>query len=201
MTNMDANQLRRLRLHFTALVSLAALTVLSWGHFHGGVTRHHIFNRADMPAISNWWGGLLLPALTWFLLGRINKRLAHQPNEKPEASRHHVKIAIGFAASLLFGLLLAASFLIGYEAITSYLFFGMLVLALFLPVFRAECVLGFVFGMTLAFGAVLPILIGSVVATLSALVHYLIRPVIRRAWALLLPNQSSTKGSNRSSAE
>lgn len=53
---------------------------------------------------------------------------------------------------------MATTFSIGQEAITSYLFYGLLPLALFLPVYRPECPLGFVLGMCTVFGTVLPTL-------------------------------------------
>jgi hypothetical protein len=173
----------RLRLYFSALVGIAALVVLSWSYFHGGVSSHHLFYRADMPAISNWWGAILLPSLTWFLLGRIRKRFVDLPIGKPGTLNFRARITVGFAGSLLFGLLLSVTFLLGYDGITANLFFGLLVLALFLPVFRGECMLGFVFGMAPAFGPVLPILVGSMIAALSALTYYYIRPVLRWVWA------------------
>jgi hypothetical protein len=60
------------------------------------------------------------------------------------------------------------------------LVYGIFLVALFLPIYRAESVLGFVLGMTFAFGSVLPILFGSIVALLSALLYQYVRPVIVR---------------------
>ncbi len=198
---MDENQFDRLRPLLTSVVTLSVLAILTWGHFHGGVPSHHLLHRADMPAISDWWGGLLLPALTWFVLSRIHKRLIRPIDGAGEASKRLARVAIWFVGSLLFGLLFAATFLMGFEDLTSYLFFGLLLLVLFLPVFRAECMLGFVFGMSIAFGAVLPTMIGSLIAILSALGHYLIRPILGRVWALFRSKRSSATGRNRSSGE
>ena len=59
-----------------------------------------------------------------------------------------MSVVAGFVGALLFGILLSVSFTNDYETIASYLFRGMFLLALLLPVYRAECVLGFVLGMT-----------------------------------------------------
>jgi len=68
----------------------------------------------------------------------------------------------------------------GHESITSYLFFGLLPLALILPVYRPECLLGFVLGMSAAFGAVLPTLFGTLMALVTFVIHRFVgRPLQR----------------------
>ena len=66
------------RILITGIVTLLILGLLLWQNFHGGVPSHHILNRADLPEISNWWGGLVLPILTWVLLRKIEKRISKQ---------------------------------------------------------------------------------------------------------------------------
>jgi hypothetical protein len=46
-------------------------------------------------------------------------------------------------------------------------------------------VLGFVSGLIVVFGAVLPSIIALVFVALSALVHLLIRPMVSRVWVRL----------------
>ncbi|MDQ6769716.1 MAG: hypothetical protein M3Z54_06985 [Gemmatimonadota bacterium] len=173
---MSEQQRPQLRLYLTGLVLLAEGAHLTWEHFHGGVVSHHILHRSDMPAISNWWGVLLLPALTWFLTGRIQKRLAL------DSAGKGTTVVLGFVGSLLYGILLAVSFTNHFESIASYLFQGMLLLAILLPVYRAECVLGFVLGMAFTFGAVLPTVAGSIIGAVSAVMHLAIRPGLVRLW-------------------
>ena len=55
----------------------------------------------------------------------------------------------------------------------AYLFLGLIVAALLVPVYRAEYVLGFMLGMTFTFGAVLPSLIACMLATFSRVTHWL----------------------------
>ena len=64
-----------------ALVALASLVaaavLLGYEHFNGGVQSHHLLNRPDLPAISNWLGLLALPAIGWLVGIRIRNRPAH----------------------------------------------------------------------------------------------------------------------------
>lgn len=169
-----------LRLYFTALVMLGEWAHLAWQHFNGGVVSHHILNSAELPAISNWWGVVVLPAITWFLVGRIRKRAALNSGQKDSTSRAPVGIVVGFVGSLTFGIALSVAFTNDYATISSALFFGALVLAMFLPVYRAECVLGFILGMAFTFGAVLPTVIGSLIAAVSAFFNFYVHPAL--AW-------------------
>jgi hypothetical protein len=189
---MSEQQLRRWRPHLTLLVLLAELAHLTWEHFHGGVRIHHVLHRSEMPGISNGWGVLLLPALTWFLTGRIQRRVALHSGGKEAASKIPVSVVAGFVGSLLFGILLSVSFASDHETIASYLGQGLFLLALLLPVYRAECVLGFVLGMTFTFGAVLPTVAGAMIAALSAAIHLYVRPVLVRLWTWLKRTWSPT---------
>lgn len=177
---MTVQQIRRLRFFFTALVMLAEFAHLAWEHSHGGVVSHHLLNRPDLPAISNWFGAILLPALTWFLTGRIQKRILLTFGGNGSAAMFPVGIIVGFLGSLILGVLLSVAFTNGYETVAGYLFGSMLLAAVLLPVYRAEYVLGFVLGMTFTFGAVLPTAIGSILAVLSAVIHLLFRAILVR---------------------
>ena len=73
---------RPLRLYLIQSITLAELAHLTWEHFHGGIRSHEFLNSADMPAISNAWGALLLPALAWFLSAFIQKRIALNPDAR-----------------------------------------------------------------------------------------------------------------------
>ena len=157
-------QFDRLRISLTVLVTLAIWSLLIWQHFYAGVPAHHLFQNPALPRMSNWFGGLLLPVLTWVLLGLSRRRvLATDSGLEP--------VIIGLAAGLVFGVGMSVTFFGGYQSITSYLFFSLLPLALFLPVYRPECLLGFILGMSTAFGAVLPTLFGFIMALVTFLIH------------------------------
>jgi hypothetical protein len=185
MTNVtDQSSQLRLRVYLTALVVVAEMAHLMWEHVHGGIQNHHFLNRADMPASSNAWGLLLLPMLSWLLSGFALKR-ARVDAATGKSLRLPVSLIVGFFAALVFGALLAASFTLGYHYVSSAMFQGLLVLALVFPLYRGECVLGFILGLTFIFGAVLPTIIASVVATLSALAHLVVYPLVVRLWTWL----------------
>ena len=182
---MNEKPLRQWRVYLTVLVLLAELAHLAWEHFHGGVLSHNILNRRDLPAISNAWGALLLPALAWFSGGFIQKRIASKSAANELTPKLPTSVVIGFLGALLMGTLLAGSFAYDYANATLYLFQSLFVVALLFPVYRAECLLGFVLAMTLTFGAVLPMAIGSIFVALSAAAHLLAYPLLVRGWALL----------------
>ena len=159
------------RLILTAPALVFELAHLGWEYSHGGVLAHHVLNRADLPSISNWWGVLLIPALTWYLVGRMQRRLSQRGANKRA-------VLTGFLASLTWGAALALAFTMG-QALVTYLFFGLFIVALLAPAYRAEYVLGFVLGMTFTFGAVLPTVIACVIAAFSRLTHWLFGSVWR----------------------
>jgi hypothetical protein len=166
----------RLRIALTVLVALGIWSLLAWQHFHGGVPAHHLLADPDMPRVSNAWGALLLPALTWGLLGLSRHRLT-----KSETADLKTVVA-GLAGGIAFGLALSTSFVTGHESVSRYLFYGLLPLALLLPVYRPECLLGFVLGMSTGLGAVLPTLFGTLMALATFVIHRFIgRPLMRLA--------------------
>lgn len=172
---MNKKEFYKLRLCFTAIVSIAIWALLLWEHYHGGVPSHHIAADASFPAISNWWGAALLPLLTWFSLYRIQKRLFSNEAESQVSFQH---VIYRFAGALLFGTLIATCFTLGYEDKTGYLVLAMLPFTIFIPIYRAECLLGFVLGMTFTFGAVLPTGFGIMVSLVGGVLYWLIRPGI-----------------------
>lgn len=152
------------------LIALAALALevvhLAIEHLGGGVKSHHLLNRSDLPVFSNWWGLVVLPLLGWVLGMRIRHHAAS--SGRPGLS---VGLWIGLAGSFLYGATLAASFMLGASTISAGLFFGLLALGAALPIYRAECIFGFVVGMTFTFGAVLPCLVAGVLALISFVVR------------------------------
>ncbi len=161
---------------FFALFSIAFVAaLLAHEHFNGGVRSHHLLDRRDLPAISNWFGLVVLPLLGWLLGVRLRN---HMASVTTSGSLIGFGIGLGLVCSLLYGAALAASFEVGASEISSGLFFGLFLLAAVLPIYRVEYIFGFVVGMTFTFGAVLPVLVALVVAAVSALLHFAFRAVI-----------------------
>lgn len=190
---MNENTFFKTRLYFTGAVTLAIWSLLAWNHFHGGVPVHNILARKDMPSISNWWGGLLLPLLTWFLLYRIQKRITHNHDENSKTSGVPENIVYGFTGSLVFGILLSAFYTLGYKDIPGYMVNSIFLLALFFPIYRSEYLLGFVIGMTFTFGAVLPTGIGSIFALIGAVLFLFVRTLLLKFVSAATPDNNRGK--------
>jgi hypothetical protein len=188
---MSAHPLDRRRLYCVALVAVAEIAHLAWEYFHGGVRAHHVLARADLPSISNWWGLLVLPLLAWLAASNVQRRMTSGAADGPAASRIPASAMIGFFGALVLGGSLALAFTNRYADLAGYIFQAILLLALLLPVYRAECVLGFAMGMTLATGPVLPMMVGAVIAAFSAFIHLLLRPLLVRLWRRLRPPASA----------
>lgn len=171
---MELHRFDRLRVGLTVFITLAIWSLLLWRHFHDGVPAHHLLNDPELPRISDWFGGLLLPVVAWLLLGLTRRRLtaADSSNLKP--------VVIGMVAGMVLGVAMTITFFRGHEPMASYLFFGLLPLALFLPVYRPECLLGFVVGLSAGFGAVLPTLFGALMALVTFVIHRFIGLPLQR---------------------
>ncbi len=157
------------KISFVILItSLVGLHIL-WEYFNGGVTTHHILAREDLPGISNWWGLLTIPLLSWLLISLINKKIN---------DRDISRIAKGFLTSLCFGILMSVLWEFDLENILQYAIWTPVLIALFTRVHFPEIFLGFVLGMTFTFGGVLPIGFGLFLMTMSFLTWIIFRKAI-----------------------
>ena len=167
---------------------------LLWEKAHGGIVSHYLLHREDLPAISNVWGLLTIPVLAylafWFLKSR---RLQEGPScpggdrdtvslaaSKPTAA--HIKKTFwwGLLGGLAFGALLSVFWALGLSEYMGPMLLIPLLLAFFFPSYRAECLLGFVLGMSWTFGGVLPLAVGLILVLGSWCIHKGIRPGILR---------------------
>jgi len=173
---MNAASISRRRLLLTGLALCAEFGLLAREHFNGGVLAHHLLANPELPAVSNWWGLLLVPLLTWWTVGRVERRA-----QLAASGGRRLKPAppIAFLCALAYGAALAALFAAGSPWV-DYLFFGLFALALVVRLWHAEYLLGFVLPMSLVAGPVLPAMFGAVIALFSWLVHTAARAVWRR---------------------
>ena len=162
------------RILITAIASVLVWAQLAWQHFNGGVVSHYILHDKTMPSISNWCGAVAIPLFTWVLLYRMHKR-----NHKERTQHKHSwqNSLIRMVAGMLFGICLTVLFL-NESVLLDYQVPGLFVLALFLPLFWGEYYLGFVFGATAAFGAIIPIVSGLVLSLIVYLIYKVPRLVI-----------------------
>jgi len=170
---MTKETIIQLRIYFLGIITIGIWSLLLWNHLHGGVVSHHLLHQKNLPAVSNWWGGLILPLLTFYLTSRIKKRIIS--NNKPEQATFPKSIIYGFLLALIYGVLLSVFFTMGYSNAAGYMTYGIFILALIFPIFRAEYLLGFVIGMTYTFGAVLPTIVGLVFVLITFILYRYIR--------------------------
>lgn len=175
---MPATPRHRTAALWSLIVLAFAALHLGYEHFNGGVVGHHLLARPDLPLISNWLELAVLPVLGWLFGARLHALSTAGSLARTGAPR---SFWFAFGGALVHGGLLAGSFAYGASDLTSGLFFSLFLLAVVLPVYRVEYVLGFVLGMTFTFGGVLPALIGSVFVVLSLLVRLLARAAV---WAI-----------------
>lgn len=179
----------------TGIVTVFVLSLLIWEHFHGGVASHHILQQQNLPAISNWWNGLILPVLTWFLIGRMEKRIGKQSSQGQQTNKLQSQALRLFIIGLGLGVLIATSFTNGYSAFLDNVPYIILVLSLIIPIYYAEFILGFILGMTYTFGAILPTVFILLLAIIGILTYKFIRPVIMKLTMKL--KSSMNKNLNR----
>ncbi len=72
------------------------------------------------------------------------------------------------------------SFSVGYENVAIYLSLGLLVVGLFLPIYRAECIFGYVFGSIIFTGAIIPLIGILIIGAISLFAHACIKPFALR---------------------
>ena len=170
------NSTLRTKSLMTGGVTLFVFSMLLWEHFHGGVPSHHLLYQENLPAISNWWSGLFLPILTWFLLTRVEKRLAKQQVQQPYKP---IKRALQLLTTgLVLGISIAISFEQGYSPFLDNVLYIIALLSLFIPIYYAEFILGFVLAMTYTFGALLPTAFILVLAAIGMLLYRFVRPML-----------------------
>jgi uncharacterized membrane protein len=164
----------------TGIVTVFILGFLFWEHFHGGVASHHILYQQNLPAISNWWSGLLLPILTWLLISRTEKRLGKQCSQVQQTNNLQRMVLRLFVTGIVLGISIATSFTNGYSLFLDNVLYIILVLSLIIPIYYSEFMLGFILGMTYTFGAILPTVFILILAAIGIFTYRLIRPIIMR---------------------
>lgn len=190
LKEIEIQDFRRTKIFLTSVVTALILGLLLWEHFHGGVPSHHVLQRNDLPELSNWLGALILPVLTWILLGRVQTRVRQQVSQPANPENQKFRIYGLFLAGLTLAILLVVSFTNNYKFFLDNVPYLFLLLALFIPIYYAEFILGFVLGMTYTFGAILPAVFVLILAGIGFLVYRFIRPLL-----LKLANSGTKKRS------
>lgn len=160
------------RIIFTGIVTLLIWAHLAWDYFHEGVPTHHILHRADLPGISNWWGAIILPLLTWFLLYLIKNRM--YAIDESNIKSTSMPFVYRFLGAFLFGIVVSFFFTIGSD-VPGFMMIALIIASFFVPLFLPEYLLGFILGMTYTFGAILPIIFGIILTILFIIAYKFIR--------------------------
>ena len=163
---------------FTALVAILMWSQILYQHLTGGVAVHMFLHREDMPSISNYWSGLILPLFTAIMLLVIQQKTKRL--DATAATSELSKGTYGLIAGFVFGVILCLFITLGYSTPPNLMMLGAIVLSFFLPIYKPAYFLGFVLGMTYLFGATLPIVIGLVLFTIFRIAYFLARLIIKR---------------------
>jgi|ERR1017187_953577 hypothetical protein len=195
MDKIQSDNLKKLRLIITVIISVLILGLLIWDYFHDGVPSHHILDQKNLPAISNWWSGILLPILTWILLGKIKSRIENQTKIDSQYKSAITRVLVRFSIGLVFGIILSVSFINNYKPFLDNVLYLLLILSFIAPIFFSEFILGFVLGMTYTFGAILPTAFILIMAAIGFVIYRFIRPLIMKLAKKI--GNISTKSPNR----
>ena len=164
----------RTKILITTIIVVFVLCIIILEHFRGGVISHHLLAREDMPKISNWWGILIVPLVSWVLLSFIQKRNKSSTSNQTLVSKEEI---YGFIGAFIFGIIITVLFYNAPE-FPGYLLLLTFVLALFLPIYRPEFYLGFILSMTYGFGGIIPVVFGLILIAVYTIEYRYIRKAL-----------------------
>lgn len=158
----------KINLTFTNRILITVASTVAFGlillkeYLTDGIATHYLLHNKDLPGFSNWWGLITIPAITWLSLILIEKISRKAPSRNTE---------IRFLSALLFGISMCFAWFFQLETLMSYSMIGIIVLSVLIKMNRPELFLGYVLGMMYTFGAVLPIIIGTVLVIIFTLTN------------------------------
>jgi hypothetical protein len=129
-----------------------------WQMTHGGVETHHLLAQRNMPGFSNWWGLAIVPLI------------AALPTWSPKA-------VMASAGAFLAGVAMSIAFIVDRSGNAAfYVMLGVLACGFIFRTYRPEYYFGYIVGLSVAFGLVIPALISPMFMAISAAFHLLVRP-------------------------
>ncbi|MFS4468003.1 hypothetical protein [Maribacter sp. 2210JD10-5] len=149
----------KFRLFLTLIFTFIIWSHIGWDYHNGGVPVHYLFQSDEMPGISNFWGAILFPFFSFYLLSRIQKRIDESAIENLK------KVGLRFLISLCCSGAISFFFLNNVDVI-DYIMVAILLLAFIFPLYKSEYLLGWVVGSMFTFGAVIPMVFGSILTLL-----------------------------------
>lgn len=161
------------RLTLTGLAILFIGVLLLWEHLNGGIITHYFLQDDNMPAISNWWGLLTIPLITYFLLYRIEKRQRQRNSEVLGANTLWL-----FIAGLFVGIMISVFFI--YDSpVGDYPMLALFIVAIFVPLYYSEYLLGFILALVFTFGGVIPLIGAGILGFAYWLLYKSFRLLVR----------------------
>ena len=167
-----------LKLHTTlhryafVLFTLYGWLLIAWDYFHGGVPTHYLLHDKDMPGISNWWGLILIPLISFISLVRIGQRQNRNPQESNK------KVAIRFSLAVAFSITLSILFFQSSD-VGDYLMLAVFLLSFWFPLYKTEFYLGFFMGSIFTFGAFIPGLAGLILIGIYFVLNTLGKGIVK----------------------
>lgn len=103
-------------------------------------------------------------------------------NDAPVRAKIFRVVRIGFFGMLILSFVQSFSFSVSYENVVIYLSFGLVVVGLFMPIYRAECIFGYVFGSIVFSGSIIPLVGILLIAGIPWSSHVCIKPLVFRVF-------------------
>lgn len=158
------------KFYFVSFTTLLTALHLALEFFQGGVVTHYPLADTSNPGISNWWGLVTLPILTWVVL-TVAQLKASRRQDKAQPSNLILLQKNYLFGGLAFGLAMGILWELGQEAVLQYLILLPWLMAPFVRIYQPETSLGFVLGMMYTFGGVLPIAFALVIQTIGYIIY------------------------------
>ena len=174
--NITLNSKTKITITAIVLVFVSGLLLLE--HLQGGVGSHYLFASKDMPKMSNWWGLLIVPSMTWILLSLMQKNHKGPDGEQRPVYKQEIN---GFIGAFLFGITMTILYYNSPD-LPGYFMLMTFALALFLPIYRPQYFLGFMLSMTYGFGGVLPVIFGLILVPIYFIEYRFIRTAFLFIW-------------------
>ncbi|KZN29014.1 hypothetical protein N480_09610 [Pseudoalteromonas luteoviolacea S2607] len=169
--------IKRTRNYLLMVVIVCQITLLIWESLHGGVVTHHFLARENMPGLSNWWGLVILPSLVWVTAYSLEQRGRHL--KSGQARTEFNKMAsFSFLGMLLISLIQSTIFTLGYSTIAVSILMFLVFIALFLPLYRIEAIVGYILGGAYFTGPMIPFVGVVLFVAVSFFAHFCIKPLI-----------------------
>ena len=180
---MNEKSFFKTSLYIAGIIVLVVSGLLFWDYFHGGVPSHHLLAKKNLPEVSNWWGIVTFPLATAILLYRIKKRMFEKNDLISQQQSRN--LIISFVGAFVYAAAIAVSFATGNSQISGILFPLIFAIALFIPIYKAEYILGFMVGLLYTFGGFLPVFISVILAAISYLLYQLLHRLMIKIGKLM----------------